>query len=230
MSGFPIPPENSDSESPKPAERKGPRVILPDATAQTVVQSIETAAPLAHARRPFFGFVASLGLGLIGAAVWAGITLATDYQIGLVAIVIGLLAGVGARMGGPGRGAQWTGAICAAIAYFVGQTAIIVVLMATQPGLFDPDEGEVRTPPATTTQPAESPDSGASDAQVSDSQAERDDLPDWLPSPDEMHPLIALAIALAAAFVLGVVSTFSSMGVIFLAIAVYEGYRIPRAA
>ncbi|MCZ6684103.1 MAG: hypothetical protein O7B26_13060 [Planctomycetota bacterium] len=171
MSDLPSPPNKRDADGHEAGARKGPRVILPDARVQTVVESIETAVPVMQQRRPFVGFAASLGLGLVGSAIWAGITLATNYQLGLVAIVIGVLAGIGARMGGPGREAQWTGAICAAICYFVGQTAII----AAYPGLWEQEN------------------------------------------------------VLINSFKYAVGETFSGMGIIFLAIAVYEGYRIPRA-
>ncbi len=175
MSDLPSPPNKPDADGHEAGARKGPRVILPDARVQTVVESIETAVPVMQQRRPFVGFAASLGLGLVGSAIWAGITLATDYQLGLVAIVIGVLAGIGASQGGPGREAQWTGAICAAICYFVGQTAIIVAMIAALPEL-----------------------------------------------PEQENVLIN-------SFKYAVGETFSGLGVIFLAIAVYEGYRIPRA-
>jgi hypothetical protein len=46
--------------------------------------------------------VAGLIASLIGAAVWAGITFSTGYQIGLVAIGVGFLCGFAVRLAGQG--------------------------------------------------------------------------------------------------------------------------------
>ena len=39
---------------------------------------------------------------MIGAALWAGVTIATGYQIGFMAIGVGLLVGYAVRIGGKG--------------------------------------------------------------------------------------------------------------------------------
>lgn len=45
-----------------------------------------------------YGFIAALA----GAAVWAGVTIATEYKIGWMAVGIGFLAGIAVRAGGKG--------------------------------------------------------------------------------------------------------------------------------
>ena len=58
--------------------------------------STESAAPAASNLPP--GVVAGLGAAIVGAAIWAAITAATDYQIGFMAIGVGFLAGFAVRL------------------------------------------------------------------------------------------------------------------------------------
>lgn len=61
--------------------------------------------------------VGGLVTSILGAAVWAGITLATGYQIGWIAVGVGFLVGVGVRMLGQGETVTF-GAIGAGFALF----------------------------------------------------------------------------------------------------------------
>jgi hypothetical protein len=82
-------------------------------------------------------------LGLIGAAAGAGVYYAvlalTGYEIGLIAIVVGFLAGKGVRMGSGGRG----GAGYQAMAMLLTYLAIVSTYV---PLIFESIEGEA--PPA----------------------------------------------------------------------------------
>ena len=48
------------------------------------------------------GMVYGLIAAVVGAAVWAGITIATEYQIGWMAVGVGFLVGIAVRAGGKG--------------------------------------------------------------------------------------------------------------------------------
>jgi hypothetical protein len=48
------------------------------------------------------GTIYGLFAALAGAAVWAGVTIATEYQIGWMAVGIGFLVGIAVRAGGKG--------------------------------------------------------------------------------------------------------------------------------
>jgi hypothetical protein len=63
------------------------------------------------------GILAGSVAALIGAVIWAVITAATGFQIGFMAIGVGLLAGMGVRIGGQGSGALYS-FIGAALALF----------------------------------------------------------------------------------------------------------------
>jgi hypothetical protein len=152
------------------------------------------------------------------------VTLVTGYQLGLIALLVGILAGAGARMGGPGRAAQWTGAICAAVAYFIGQMAIISALALTHGA--PPDEATGRTsasrPSAET---AADPLAASAPAAALDADFEGTSA-----SASLIQLLALLAWMLLIVFVVAVVETFTSLSIVFLGIAVYEGWRIPRAS
>lgn len=56
----------------------------------------------ADERNLAFGCVAGIAAAVVGAALWAGITYVTEYQIGWMAVGVGLLVGVAVRHFGKG--------------------------------------------------------------------------------------------------------------------------------
>jgi len=67
--------------------------------------AVELAEGEASSAQVPLGAAGSLVGGLLGAAVWAGIALGTDYEIGYVAVLVGFLAGKGATLAtGGGHG------------------------------------------------------------------------------------------------------------------------------
>lgn len=61
------------------------------------------------------GAALSLGCAIAGAAVWGAISVATDMRLGLLAIVVGGLAGFGMGYGNRGRGGVAAGVLAACI-------------------------------------------------------------------------------------------------------------------
>ncbi len=68
------------------------------------------------------GIVGGVLAAMLGAAVWAGVTVATGYQIGWMAIGVGFLAGYAVRMLGKGVTPTFGGvaAACALLGCIVG--------------------------------------------------------------------------------------------------------------
>lgn len=223
----------SQSRMETPLERVGPRVILPDVRAQIEAMAIENAPPPPPpAWRPLIGIVMSLLLGMFGAAIWAGITIFSGYQLGLVALVVGVLAGIGARVGGPGRPAQWTGAVCALVCYFAGQSGILAYEIGDY-ALEHPGEFSGRAATSQSAGPGQravgesEPAAAGASAPTSTSAADEREAG---PQATSMSEVVKAFAMLAAVIVMSAVTwTFQGMGILFLAIAVYEGYRIPRA-
>lgn len=83
------------------------------------------------------GALAGSVAGAFGAAVWAGITVATGYQIGIVAIAIGFLVGFAVRTAGRGIDPIFgvTGGALALLACAAGNLLTICVLVAQQRGI-----------------------------------------------------------------------------------------------
>lgn len=126
---------NHPDGQPESIEHSGPRVVLPDEP------DIVAPDPLEETRDPSVirGAAFALLLAGVGAAVWAAFTLLTEYQLGLIAVVVGWLAGYGASLGGRGTLFQGIGAGAAAAGYFAGQIAIVIgIIIASAPAATDP--------------------------------------------------------------------------------------------
>lgn len=66
---------------------------------------------------PFKALAAGLGGGFAGAILYYAVVKLTGYEIGLIAIVVGLLVGRAVRWGSGGRGGRWYQVMAVAITY-----------------------------------------------------------------------------------------------------------------
>ena len=83
------------------------------------------------------GSIAAAVAALVGAALWAGITLGTGYRIGFMAIGIGLLVGFAVRVFGKGidRAFGIVGAVFSLLGCAAGNLLAICGLLAAQQNL-----------------------------------------------------------------------------------------------
>lgn len=72
------------------------------------------------------GIAFALAFALAGGALFAGVAYATQTRLGILSIVNGVAAGIGAARGGRSREAQIVGAAAAAIGYFAGMILVVV--------------------------------------------------------------------------------------------------------
>jgi hypothetical protein len=121
------------------------------------------------------GIAFALAFALAGGALYAGVVYATQTRLGIVSILNGVAAGLGAARGGRSREAQIVGAATAAIGYFAGMLLVVVAMVGI----------------------------------------------------DEFLRLSLDQIGQACWLV--VKGTFSNIDALFLGIAVYWGWKIPRA-
>lgn len=170
-----LPSDEAETAEADSERADGPRVELPPDEALAGVASYEAEATRPDTFQPALAIGWAFGLGGLGAVIWAFITYVTEYELGLIAIVLGIMAGLGAARGGRTEQSQIVGAVAAAVCYFVAQLMVVFAIIIQRP-----------------------------------------DMP---PVDVEMVGFVLVEI---------IKSTFSSMGVLFLGIAVYEGYRIPR--
>jgi hypothetical protein len=83
-------------------------------------------------RRLFFGAVAGLAAALVGAVVWAVVTVTTKYQVGLVAIGIGALVGFAVRIGNGGKAFGILGAFLALFGCALGNYFSLIGFASAQ--------------------------------------------------------------------------------------------------
>ncbi len=94
----------------------------------------ELRARLRAEQRPLAGLVAGLLAALFGAMAWAAISIATDYQIGFMAIALGLFVGATVRRYGRGIDPSFRliGAACALLGCVIGNLLTVVGVVAKQ--------------------------------------------------------------------------------------------------
>lgn len=83
------------------------------------------------------GLIGGLGGMTIGAIIWALITYFTEYQLGIAAIGVGFLAGMGVRLLGKGLSQPFgiIGAVTAGIGVVLGNYLMILMLAMQEFGL-----------------------------------------------------------------------------------------------
>lgn len=83
------------------------------------------------------GILASFGIGLIGAFIWASITVATEFQIGYMAIAIGAAVGYSLRIVGKGIDPIFgiSGAVIAVLSCLLGNFFSLIGFVANSEGL-----------------------------------------------------------------------------------------------
>jgi hypothetical protein len=74
---------------------------------------------------------------LVGAAAWAGVTVATGYQIGYMAIGVGFLVGYAIRLAGKGVTSVFgvVGAVLALLGCALGNLLAVTALLAQNDGI-----------------------------------------------------------------------------------------------
>jgi hypothetical protein len=158
-------------------------------------------------------FTKAVVLGLLGAVVgWGiyfGVLKLTGYEVGLIAIVVGLLVGGGVRLGGEGRGGWLYQAMAIGLTYctIVATYAPLIAAEIEADGEAVAVAGEQASAVA-----AGEAAGGTEDA-----------------SPAEVPWLIRHAAYFVLAFVMPVAAGFENIvGMIIIAIALWEAWRINK--
>ncbi len=107
---------------------------LPEISPQELAMAMDT---LRAEQKLVPGAVAGLLASLIGAGIWAGITVATEYQIGWMAVGIGFLVGLAVRQAGRGidQGFGVLGAFLSLLGCAVGNVLWISYFIGTNEGI-----------------------------------------------------------------------------------------------
>jgi hypothetical protein len=175
-------------------------------------------------RAAFFG----VGAGALGATIWYAVRAATGYEVGLIAIVVGVMVGGAVRKGSRARGGWLYQALAMFLTYAsIVSTYVPEVTKGLLSGIKDAPAAQATTAaPAssTTAEPSSVPATGTAAA-----------APVSAP-PQKLRPgraalavtafaVIIFAIAFAAPFLGGL---HNVMGIFIIAIGVYEAWKINR--
>jgi hypothetical protein len=167
------------------------------------------------------------GLGLIaaliGGAVWFGVRRLTGYEIGLIAIVVGLMVGLAVRAGAKGRG----GPRFQALAVFLTYTGIALnyapdILSSFMEGARDSDA----TPAASASASPGQPEATAAGPSVpSDTQEDQEIGIGRALTALVMLVGLVIALSYAAPFLAGFENV---LGLLIIGFALFEAWRINR--
>jgi len=160
------------------------------------------------------GLVLGVLAAVVGAGLYYGIGALTGYRFGLIAIVVGLLVGFAVRAGSRGRGGWRYQALAMGLCYLsICSTYVPPVLAAFQKR--EAERVQASSAAAGSVQPpASAGSSGPAAAQADLSPA---------------RVLVALAFVLGFLLALPFIAGFQSpMGLVILAIALYEAWKVNR--
>ena len=113
----------------------------PEATPEEPVINEQQAAMLmqtfAEEQNLLMGTISGLLAALVGAGIWAGVTIATEYQIGWMAVGIGFLVGLAVQFAGKGISPifGWTAAALSMFGCVVGNILTYTWFIADYEGL-----------------------------------------------------------------------------------------------
>jgi hypothetical protein len=195
--------------------------------AQLEYDRMSSSGPANLVRAGAFGFLAAVA----GGALWYAVRATTGYEIGLIAIVVGVMVGAAVRAGSRRRGGRLYQVLAVALTYFgicVQYVPDIVKAIREMPA---PDhQAAVATPgaavPAAPTSAAVVP-AGAAPAVAPAPTVNAAATPATPPSGSEMLLAVAglLALAMAAPFLGGIQNV---IGILIIGFALWEAWKINR--
>lgn len=210
--------------------------------ADVEVGAKQGSGPGRFVRAAVFGLMA----GAVGAAIWYGVRAATKYEVGLIAIVVGLMVGTAVRKGSNGRG----GWLYQGLAMFLTYASIVSTYI---PDIWQGIRAQANLDPAAATAAAPArPDAAATDpapagtpaaeqtpvaAEAEPAEGAERPARAAETAPGEKLPpgraLLTLVIGLVLLFALAFAAPFLAgfqnvIGIFIIGIAVYEAWKINK--
>jgi hypothetical protein len=165
------------------------------------------------------GLLRAFGLGtiaaMVGSGLYAAIATITGFEIGLVSIAVGLLVGFAVRKGADGRGGWRYQALAMVLTYAAITTTYVPAIVSAVRKDRDEEAAQAKATAA--------PPSPLADASTQGAPAE-----------DPLVGLIAFLVMLAMFFGLALALPFLGglehpIGLVLIAIALYEAWKVNRA-
>jgi hypothetical protein len=184
-----------------------------------------------RARRLFKATAFGLMAAVAGTLVWYGVRRLTGYEIGLIAIVVGLMVGAAVRAGSGGRGGRGYQVLAVLLTYFSIASNYVPDVVQELMRTFREDQGQVAvdsTPSVsgtTATQPATTSATAEENDNASISQSADDEAPSLAGGLVALVVLVVLvfAIALAAPFLAGAQNI---IGLLIIGFALWEAWKM----
>jgi hypothetical protein len=156
------------------------------------------------------GFAAAVA----GAVLWYVVRAVTGYQLGLIAIVVGLMVGVAVRKGSKGRGGWGYQLLAVALTYF----SISVQYL---PDLLEAAKHHGKAPAAV----------GNGPARAAGKPAAANNADDDAPDAARPNPLFALAVILVVVLAMPILlGMHSPISLLIAGIGLYEAWKINKSA
>ena len=176
-----------------------------------------------------------VGAGLLGSIIWFTVRKTTGYEVGIIAIAVGLLVGAAVRRGAQARG----GLVYQLLAVFLTYSSIVAnyipdVFMALRDNANE-ERVVAATQPATT-QPASSrAEDAATQPAVATTPHDGDDadspLKDTSPFEAALLLVLLLVLVFAIAFVAPILAGFENIiGLLIIAFALWEAWKMNARA
>lgn len=180
-------------------------------------------------RRAFTAAVLGLLAGLAGAAIWYAVRRITGYEIGLIAIVVGLMVGIAVRRGSRGRGGWFYQGLAIVLTYGCISAQYV-------PDVVEAILQESRKAPSAPAQPAGGPPAG----KFAD-KSRGENVPAEMAAPADgaapkhgiARAALGVVILLAVAFILSLAVPFfggaeNIIGLLIIGFALYEAWKINK--
>jgi hypothetical protein len=182
-----------------------------------------------RSKRAFAATALGLLAGLAGAALWYAVRKLTGYEIGLIAIAVGLMVGVAVRKGSKGRGGWFY------------QTLAIVLTYSCISAQYMPDIVEAliqqhHAKQSALAGPAKNPAAGnARDKAQDKNNASADKPAPVAPKPGIVKMTLLVVLSLVFAFFLSLALPFlggsqNIIGLLIIGFALYEAWKINRGS
>lgn len=173
-----------------------------------------------------------VGAGLVGATVWFAVRKLTGYEIGLIAVGVGLLVGAAVRTGSNRRGGRGYQVLAVLLTYFAicaNYMPDVAQAMYSRYQADNPAAATGATPPTATTPDGEPADP----APVASPTSQR---PAVMPAPAPPRPslvkaLLGLALLAVIVFVISLAAPFLAgaqnlIGLLIIGFALWEAWKI----
>ena len=181
-----------------------------------------------------------LGAGAVGAGIWYGVRAATGYEMGLIAIVVGLMVGGAVRKGSNGRGGWHYQALAMFLTYasivstYVPEVVSSLGQMAENPSDATASPAPLAgSPPAAPARPSEPLANAAAGQPSAPASATSGPDPSGIQQLGLGQALFAVGVFLLVVAVIALAAPFlggfqNIIGIVIIGIALYEAWKMNR--